>query len=104
MNGNYDNLETRIAIAEAQINSMQAVLNGQREAVDRLLNVAHQNSRDMAGVKADIESHTDKVLGMISLHAQEEAKERHRHTSYALWTLVTLFATLGMAAATIVFA
>lgn len=103
MNGTYDNLDTRITIVETQITAMQAVLNGQREAIDRLLNVAYQNSRDMAAVKSDIESHTDKVLGLISVHAQEEAKERHRHTSYALWTLVTLFATLGTAAATIVF-
>ena len=85
------------------MNGLESVLAGQREAVDRLLDVAYKNSREMAQMKGDLSSQGDRVVSMISAHAAEEAKERQKSTSYAFWTLVTVIGGFAAGAATVVF-
>lgn len=93
-----DSIETRVSVLETRMNGMDSVLAGQREAVDRLLDVAYKNSREMVSLKAELGAQNDRVVSLISMHISDEAKERQKATTYALWTLVTLFVTIGVSA------
>ena len=103
VSADLDSLGTRVTVLETRMNGLESVLAGQREAVDRLLDVAYKNSREMAQMKGDLSSQGDRVVSMISAHAAEEAKERQKSTSYAFWTLVTVIGGFAAGAATVVF-
>jgi len=96
-----DSIATRMTVAETRLSHMESTLTGQREMVDRLLNVGHQNSRDIASMKGTIVAESEKVIALISAHAAEEADGRHKATSYAFWTLVTLVVAVGTTAVTL---
>ena len=91
----------RMTIAEDRITRVEEVLKQHKDTVDRLLDVTYQNGRDLARMNGRLLTEVEKVAHMVTAHAAQEARERQRATTYTMWTLITLLASVGGVAATI---
>jgi len=92
----FHSLDKRLHVVETRVEYVVAVLAGQREMAEDLMDEARTNSRDIGDLRMTIASTESKVLQAIAEHSKEEAITLSKATRTAFWTLVTVMATAAV--------
>lgn len=89
----FHSLNNRLHVVETRVEYVVAVLAGQRDMSEDLMEEVRTNSRDVADLRAEVAATESNVLKAIAVHAEEDSRALARNTKTALWTLLAVMLT-----------